>query len=97
MRFEFDAVIQKAPDQDAAYVIFPGDIREIFGRGRVKVRARFDGESYLGSLVNMGVKDESGKTCYIIGLRKDIRARVGKGPGDTVRVAIEPIENGKGG
>ena len=89
MRFEFDAVIQKVPDQDAAYVIFPGDIRALFGKGRVKARAEFDGVEYQGSVVNMGVKDAQGNVCYIIGLRKDIRARIGKGPGDPVRVAME--------
>jgi len=87
-RISFDAVIQKVPDQDAAYVVFPGDIRRIFGKGRVAVRAEFDGVSYDGSLVNMGVKDAQGNICYILGLRKDIRARIGRQPGDTVHVEL---------
>jgi len=55
---------------------------------RVKVHATFDGEPYDGSVVNMGVKNPDGSVCYIIGLRKDIRAKIGKRPGDTVHVII---------
>ena len=71
-----------------AYVSFPFDLREEFGKGRVKVHATFDGEPYDGSIVNMGVKNPDGSVCYIIGVRKDIRAKIGKQPGDTVRVTI---------
>ncbi len=37
----------------------------------------------------MGVKNEDGSVCYIIGIRKDIRARIGKQPGDKVFVTVE--------
>ena len=86
--YEFEAVIQKVTDMDGAYVVFPYDIREEFGKGRVKVHATFDGEPYEGSLVNMGIKRQDGSICYIIGLRKDIREKIGKKPGDTVQVTI---------
>lgn len=86
--YEFEAVIQKVSDMDGAYVVFPYDIREEFGKGRVKVHATFDGEPYEGSLVNMGIKRQDGSICYIIGLRKDIREKIGKQPGDTVQVTI---------
>ena len=69
-------------------MVFPYDIRKEFGRGRVKVHVLFDGEPYDGSIVNMGVRNEDGTVCYIIGIRKDIRARIGKQPGDTVRVTV---------
>lgn len=39
---------------------FPYDIREEFGKGRLKVQVFFDRELYEGSLVNMGVKNEEG-------------------------------------
>jgi hypothetical protein len=48
----------------------------------------FDGEPYDGSVVNMGVKNEDGSVCYIIGARKDIRAKIGKQAGDVVRVTV---------
>ena len=84
--YEFDAIIQKVDDQDAAYVAVPFDIKAEFGVGRLKVHATFDGEPYDGSIVNMGVKNDDGSICYIIGVRKDIRAAIGKRPGDVVRV-----------
>ena len=58
----------------------------------MKVHATFDGEPYDGSVVNMGVRNEDGSICYIIGLRKDIRLKIGKQPGDKVRVTIRERE-----
>lgn len=60
----------------------------MFGKGRVKVHATFDGEPYDGSIVNMGLKRSDGSVCYIIGLRKDIRTKIGKQPGDSVQVTL---------
>ena len=59
-QYEFDAVIVEDPDSGGAYVAFPWDIREEFGKGRVKVNATFDGIEYAGSIVNMGVRNEDG-------------------------------------
>jgi len=87
--YEFEAEIQKNPDQDAAFIIVPIDIKAEFGKGRIKVFATFDGEPYEGSIVNMGVKNTEGSVCYIIGVRKDIRAKIGKQAGDTVKVTIK--------
>jgi hypothetical protein len=86
--YEYDTIIQKVADQDGAYVVFPYDVRAEFGKGRVKVHATFDGEPYDGSVVNMGVQNPDGSICYVIGLRKDIRAKISKQPGDSVRVTI---------
>ena len=86
--YEYEAIIQKVPDQDGAFIAFPYDIKTEFGKGRVKVHATFDGEPYDGSIVNMGVKNPDGSICYIIGIRKDIRAKIGKQPGDGVHVTI---------
>lgn len=80
--YVFTAVIRKVPDIDGAYVEFPYDVRQEFGMGRVKVHATFDGEPYDGSLVRMKTPG------HIIGLRKDIRQKIGKQPGDTVEVTI---------
>lgn len=80
--YEFDAVIQKVPDIDGAYVVFPYDVKKEFGKGRVKVSATFDGYPYEGSLVRMGTP------CHIIGIRKEIRAKIRKQAGDLVQVTI---------
>ena len=90
--YEYDAVIRELPEKGGAYVVFPWNIREEFGKGRVKVHASFDGIPYNGSIVNMGVKNEDGSVCYILGMLKAIRAQLGKGDGDTVHMVI--VERG---
>ena len=91
--YEYDAVIKESEiGKGGAYVEFPYDIREEFGKGRAFVSAAFDGEPYDGSVVNMGVKHADGSVCYIIGIRKDIRARIGKQAGDVVRVTVRERE-----
>ena len=87
-QYEFDAVIVEDPDSGGAYVAFPWDIREEFGKGRVKVHATFDGVPYDGSVVNMGVKNEDGEICYVIGVLKSIRKQLGKNDGDSIHVII---------
>ena len=87
--YEYDAVLYELPDNGGAYISFPWDIREVFGKGRVKVHARFDGIPYDGSIVNMGVKNPDGSVCYIIGVLKSIRTRLNKHNGDTIHVVIE--------
>lgn len=80
--YEFDAVIRKVEGIDGAYVEFPWNVREEFGSGRAAVYAEFDGVGYDGSLVRMKTPG------YILGLRKDIRAKINKQPGDTVHVRL---------
>lgn len=84
--YEFEAEIKKVPDIDGAYIEFPYDVRKEFGKGRVKVHAVFDGVSYDGSLVRMKTPG------HIIGIRKDIRQKIGKQPGDTIKVVITERE-----
>ena len=88
-RYEYDAVIHEDPASGGAYVAFPWDIRKEFGKGRVKVNATFDGFEYTGSIVNMGVRNEDGSICYIIGVLKSIRKQLGKSDGDTIHVVIK--------
>ena len=80
--YEFEALIHKVEDIDGAYIEIPFDVKTKFGKGRVPVTATFDGERYEGSIVRM-------KTPYhIIGIRKEIRAKIGKQSGDVVKVTI---------
>ncbi len=76
--YEFHAVIYLVPDKGEAYIIFPYDIRQEFGKGRVKVHATFDGHPYDGSIVDMGMKNEVGNICYILGIQKAISAAIGR-------------------
>ena len=86
--YKFDAVIRKVHDQDAAYIELPFDLRKEFGKGRVRVHVTFDGEPYDGSAVNMGLRNDDGSVCYIVGMPKDIRKRICRQPGDTVSVTL---------
>ena len=91
--FEFDAVLHEVKDKGGAYVIFPWNIREVFGKGRVRVHVEFDSLPYKGSIVNMGVKDSEGNVCYIIGVLKSIRRQLGKKDGDTIHVVVKELWN----
>ena len=85
-RYQFQAKIKKVPDIDGAYIEFPYSVEEEFGKKRVKVHATFDGVPYDGSLVKM-------KTIrHIIGIRKDIRAKIQKQPGYLVTVTVAERE-----
>jgi hypothetical protein len=81
--YEFEAEIKKVPDIDGAYIEIPFDVKAEFGKGRVPVIATFEGVEYIGSIVKMGTP------CHIIGIRKDIRAKINKQPGDTIKVTIK--------
>ena len=91
-RYEYGAVLHEEPD-GGAWVVFPRDLRKEFGRGRVKVHASFDGIPYDGSVVNMGVRNADGSVCYVIGVLKAVRQKLGKADGDTIRVTVEIRED----
>lgn len=88
--YRFRAVLRQSDGLDAAYIVFPWDVRAEFGKGRVKVSATFDGVPYAGSIVNMGVKDEEGRVCYVIGVTRKIRREIGKTFGDEIDAVIVP-------
>jgi hypothetical protein len=73
--YAFEADIKKESDIDGAYVEMLFDIREVFGKGRVKVHSTFDGEPYEGTIVNIGINHDDDRMCYFLGLRQDIRAK----------------------
>jgi len=80
---EFSAKIQ-SHEGGGAYVEFPSDVEKLYGvKGRVPVRVAFDGLPYRGSLVKMGTPK------HILLILKDIRDKLGKGPGDRIRVVVK--------
>jgi Bacteriocin-protection, YdeI or OmpD-Associated/Domain of unknown function (DUF1905) len=82
----FAAEIQRGSARNSwAYVAFPYDLKEMFGVGNlVPFTATFDKRvKYQGSLAKMG-----GPQAMIL-LRKDVKAELGKEPGDTLEVVIE--------
>ncbi|RJO79909.1 DUF1905 domain-containing protein [Nocardia panacis] len=77
----FEGVIEQA-DGGGAYVAVPPSVIAALGGGaRIPVLARFDGIDYQGSIVAMGAGP-------CLGMLKSIRAKLGKGPGDSVTVTL---------
>ncbi len=84
----FKALLEKPEkDGDMAYIAIPFDVEEIYHtKGQVKVKATFNGHPYRGVMANMGMGS------HIIGVRKDIRAAIGKQVGDVIDVTVEKDE-----
>ncbi|WP_412060769.1 DUF1905 domain-containing protein [Rubrivirga sp. IMCC45206] len=71
-----------ANEGGGAFVVVPFDVEAAFGSKRPAVVATFDGVPYRGRLVRMGGPD------HILLARKDVRAAIGKQPGDPVSVTV---------
>jgi len=78
----FSEVIEDA-GSGGAFVTIPFDVEAAFGQKLVKVKALIAGELYRGSLVRMG------GTCHILGIRKEIRQKIGLTIGDIVTIELE--------
>ncbi len=90
--YQFTSVIEASEvGKGGAYVRVPVNIKEYFGKGRLKVRVYFEMVYYEGSIVNMGVKNPDGSVCYILGVRKDIREELQKDVGDTLTISFQPV------
>ena len=84
-KHSFDAVIREGRG-GGAFVEVPLDVKSLFGSARPRVKVTFDGEPYRGSIAPMG-------GASLIGILKDIRVKLGKDIGDSVRVTVEPDES----
>ncbi|HLY41010.1 MAG TPA: YdeI/OmpD-associated family protein [Terracidiphilus sp.] len=81
-QYKFKALIEDAGGGGAC-VLFPFDTEKEFGtRGQVPVKAMFDGVSYTGTMIKYG------RPQHMLPVMKNIRAQIGKGPGDTVEVVV---------
>lgn len=91
--YQFTSVIEASEvGKGGAYVRVPVNIKEYFGKGRLKVRVYFEMVYYEGSIVNMGIKNPDGSVCYILGVLKDIRQELQKNIGDTLTVSFQPVD-----
>ena len=64
-------------------MLFPYDTgKEFATKGKVPVKATFNGIPYTGSLIKYG------KPLHVLGMPKAIREDIGKGPGDTIEVLV---------
>ena len=79
----FKAVIEDAGGgSGGALVRVPFDVEKAYGKKRVKVRVTIDGEPYRGSVVRMGGPG------HMLPVLKHIRAKIGKGKGAAVSIAM---------
>ena len=64
-------------------MLFPYDTgKEFATKGKVPVKATFNGIPYTGSLIKYG------KPLHVLGMPRAIREDIGKGPGDTIEVLV---------
>nr|WP_025775787.1 YdeI/OmpD-associated family protein [Clostridium botulinum] len=84
--YTFEAEIKKIEGKDATYVEIPFDVEKEFAAKRVKVLVKFENQEYRGSIVNMGL------SCYIIGITKEIRNKIDRTYGDTIKVELQKDE-----
>lgn len=77
--YRFKAIIQAAGG-GGAYVSFPYNAKEEFGKSRVPVKCTFDGVPYRGTMVKYGNPE------HMLVVLKEIREKTGKGIGDEVAV-----------
>jgi hypothetical protein len=85
-QYKFSAKIE-GTFRGGAYVLFPYDVKSEFGTGgQVRVKVKFDGVPYSGSLVKYS------RPQHMMPILKEIREQIGKGPGDTVDVVLERDE-----
>lgn len=81
-KYRFKAKIE-AGDRGGAHVLFPFDVEKEFGtKGKVPVKATFNGVRYAGSLIKYG------NPLHMLPMLKAIREQTGTAPGDTVEVEL---------
>ena len=80
----FSAEIQQHQNMNAAFINFPFDTFELFGKkGQIKVKVLFDDKiEYRGSLAKMK------SDCHLLGLTQEVRKQLEKTFGDLVDVKL---------
>ena len=81
-KYQFTATIKPA-GMGGTFVLFPHDTEKEFGtKGKVPVKATFDGIAYTGSLTKYGYPQHS------LHVPKAIREQAGKKAGDSIDVVL---------
>jgi hypothetical protein len=78
----FTGVIDSA-DGGGAYVRIPFDVQKEAGSKRPRIKATIETEVYRGSLVRIGTP------FHVLGIRKEIRDKIGKDVGSQVTITVE--------
>lgn len=85
MRKEFKVkLVGRGKSGDVAGVVVPFDVKQVWGSARVPVKGTINDAAFRTTVVRMG-----GEYCFCV--NQNMRAAAGGvGPGDMVKVAIEP-------
>lgn len=84
---EFDAVLQRAEGQDAAWFEVPVDVRATFGRARPRIIVTVNGYTFQTTVASYGGRS-------LIGVNKAHRRAAGIVPGQKLHVTIARAEAG---
>ena len=91
-KYKFDAKLWRVPGSFAAYVIFPGDAKKIFGKGLVYVNATVDDLEFDCCIMNKGYDHYKGRITYTISINAGKLDQLGKAYGDIVTVTVKERE-----
>jgi len=79
---KFEAILIEM-NRGGVGIEIPFNVPDFYGtKGQVKVKAKFNGYEYRGSITPMGGH-------HILGVRKDIRSAINKEVGDKIQVELE--------
>lgn len=91
-KYKFEAMLWRIEYSRSAYVIFPADVYEVFGKGLVHVNVTVDGLPFDGSIMNRGHKHFKKRPTHTINISWDKLEKIGKIYGDMVTVTVKERE-----
>lgn len=93
--YRFKGKLWRVPESYAAYIIFPGDIKQIFGKGLVFAHFKVDDIEFDGCIMNKGHKHYKNRPTYTISINREKMLALDKIWGDMVTVTVREREKEK--
>lgn len=93
--YRFQGKLWRMNNSLAAYIIFPGDIKEIFGKGLVYAHFKIEHLEFDACIMNKGHKHYKNRPTYTISLSKERFLELGVPWGEKVTVTVKERERDK--